>query len=123
MGVVFDTNRIAVIGVPSSAGARKVGQEQAPRSLRAAGLLDRLQGNGHEVVDLGDLTQVSYAPDEQKPRAQNLALVLDVINEVAGAVDSALEQRAWPLIIGGDCTITIGVLSALRKHFTSLGMA
>jgi arginase len=119
----IDENKIAFIGVPSSAGARKVGQEQAPRSLRATGLLEQLQTNGHEIVDLGDLTQISYAPDEQNPRAQNLALVLDVINDVADRVDAALEQHAWPLIIGGDCTVTIGVLAALRNHFTNLGMA
>jgi arginase len=118
----FEQNKIALIGVPSSAGARKAGQEQAPRSLRVAGLIERLGSSGQQVVDLGDLTQISYAPDEQNPRAQNLALVLDVINEVSDAVDSALEQHAWPLIIGGDCTITIGVLAALRKHFASLGM-
>jgi arginase family enzyme len=39
----IDPNKIALIGVPSSAGARQVGQEQAPQSLRAAGLVQRLQ--------------------------------------------------------------------------------
>ncbi len=112
-----------MIGVPSSAGARKVGQEQAPRSLRAAGLIEVLESGGPEVLDLGDLTQITYAPDADNPRAQNLALVLGVLNEVRAAVEAALAQHAWPLIIGGDCTITIGVLAALRKHFPSLGMA
>ena len=37
-------------------------------------------------------------------------------------MDSAIKTNNWPLIIGGDCTITIGVLSALAKHYPSLGM-
>jgi len=118
----FDPNKIALIGVPSSAGGRKVGQEQAPQGLRAAGLVERLQSNGHEVVDLGDLTEATFSPDTQNPKQQNLALVLGVVRQVADAVDSAIANRAWPLIIGGDCTITIGVLAALTKHFDDLGM-
>jgi len=119
---VFDANKIALIGVPSSAGARKVGQEQAPRCLRASGLVQRLRSDGNEVLDLGDLTQVAYAPDTQNPKQQNLELVLGVLGQVANAVDAAIENRAWPLVIGGDCTITIGVLAALTDHFASLGM-
>ena len=118
----FDAGKIALIGVPSSAGARKAGQEQAPQYLRAAGLVQRLQSSGHEVLDLGDLTPATFSPDTQNPKQQNLALVLGVIRQVADAVDLAIANRAWPLVIGGDCTITIGVLAALSKHFDGLGM-
>jgi len=91
----FDANKIALIGVPSSAGARKVGQEQAPQCLRAAGLVQRLQSSGHEVLDLGDLTPATFSPDTQNPKQQNLALVLGVIRQVAEAVDSAIANRDW----------------------------
>jgi arginase len=118
----IDPNKIALIGVPSSAGARQVGQEQAPQSLRAAGLVQRLQSDGHEVMDLGDLTPATFAPDTQNPKQQNLALVVGVVRQVAEAVDAAIADRAWPLIIGGDCTVTIGVVAALRRYFDGLGM-
>lgn len=118
----FDANKIAVVGVPSSAGARQVGQEQAPRCLRLSGLVENLRSNGHDVVDLGDLPQVSFSPDTQHPKQQNLTLVLSVLKQVAGAVELAVANRAWPLVVGGDCTITIGVLAALTKRFTNLGL-
>lgn len=117
-----DANEIALIGVPSSAGARQVGQEEAPRSLRLAGLVERLRSTGHDVVDLGDLTQVSFSPDPRNAKQQNLPHVLRVLRQVASAVDLAVANRAWPLVVGGDCTVTIGVLAALTKHFASLGM-
>ncbi|MDH5565152.1 MAG: arginase family protein [Myxococcales bacterium] len=118
----FDTEKIAWIGVPSSAGARQAGQEQAPQCLRRAGLLEQLRAEGHDVVDLGDLARVSFSPDTQHPRQQNLSRVLEVLEQVRGAVDRAIAERAWPLVVGGDCTITIGVLAALAKTFPRLGL-
>jgi arginase len=73
-------------------------------------------------VDLGDLTEVSFSTDTQNPRQQNLPLVLSVLEEVASAVDLAVAKRARPLVVGGDCTITIGVLAALTKRFTDMGL-
>ena len=86
---MLDPNKIALIGVPSSAGARQVGQEEAPRSLRRAGLVERLRSHGRDVVDLGDLTQVSFSADRQNPKQQNLARVLGVLEQVEAAVDKA----------------------------------
>jgi arginase family enzyme len=40
--------RLALIGAPTSAGAFAPGQEQAPRALRDAGLLDALRDAGAE---------------------------------------------------------------------------
>jgi arginase len=36
-------NKIAVIGVPSSAGAHRAGQELAPQLFRRAGFVERLR--------------------------------------------------------------------------------
>lgn len=118
----FDHKRIALIGVPSSAGARKAGQELAPRALRATGLREGLESAGIEVVDLGDLESVTFSPDTVNPGSQNLQPVLGVLRQVREAVDSAVAHRAKPLIIGGDCTITIGVLASLTKYFPAFGL-
>jgi len=119
----FDQNRVALIGVPSSAGARQAGQEQAPKCLRDAGLVQRLVSRGIDVLDLGDVTEVCFHPDAENPRNQNIALVLNVLEDVADSVDKAIRHRAWPLVIGGDCSISIGVIAALTKHFVDLGLS
>ena len=119
---VYEAKRIALIGVPSSAGARQVGQELTPNCLRASGLVERLRSGGHDLLDLGDLTEVSFSPDTRNTKKQNLPLVLGVLRQVASAVDLAVSNRAWPLVVGGDCTVTIGVLAGLAKHFSSFGM-
>jgi arginase len=114
--------KIGIIGVPSSAGARRTGQEQAPQSFRQAGLIENLQSSGLEVSDFGDLAEVPFQPDRQHPQAQNLQLVVAVVKRVAKQVESAVRDNAIPVVLGGDCTITLGVLAGLMSHAPSLGL-
>ena len=114
--------QLAIVGVPSSAGARRVGQEQAPSALRAAGLLSSLTELGFEVIDHGDLPRVEFRPDPENPKAQNVRLVREVARDVAGRVAAASGNGALPVVLGGDCTITLGVLAALLGRGSSLGL-
>ncbi len=113
---------LALIGVPSSAGARQTGQERAPAALRAAGLLERLREKGLDITDLGDIPSVSYSPDREHPRQQNLALVVDVAQQAADRVDQALASRRLPLVLGGDCSLTLGVIAGLLRHQPRLSL-
>lgn len=115
-------NKIAVIGVPSSAGAHDGGQERAPQLFRSRGFVERLRSSQLEVIDLGDLPQVSFRVDTQNPKCQNLNLVRDVAQRVADQVSSAVQGQAKPIVLGGDCTITLGVLSGLIRRFPDLGL-
>ena len=54
---------LALIGVPTSAGAFAPGQEQAPEALRAAGLVERLERAGIQVTDYGDGPIWRWRPD------------------------------------------------------------
>lgn len=114
--------KIAVLGVPSSAGARRVGQERAPRSFRSKGLVERLRSAQLEVMDLGDLPEIASRPDPQNPKRQNLNLVRDVARQVAEQVSRATQLHAKPLVLGGDCTITLGVIAGLIRHLPDLGL-
>jgi arginase len=113
---------IALIGAASSAGARKAGQERAPQALRDAGLVQSLEGSGHDVLDWGDIDVVTFSEDLENPNQQNLDRVVGALQQVERRVDESLADEKWPLIIGGDCTISIGVLAALNRHYRNLGM-
>lgn len=115
-------DKLAVIGVPSSAGARHTGQERAPEAFRGAGLVECLQSKGLAVIDLGDLPRVVFEPDTRNPKQQNLGLVCEVARQVAAQVDRAVEEQARPIVLGGDCTITLGVCAGLVTHFPRLGL-
>jgi arginase len=112
-----------VIGVPTSAGAHHAGQDRAPAALREAGLIGRLQAAGLAVTDAGDLAGGLFAVDRDHPRARNLDAVVRVAREVADAVASQLEAGRRPLVVGGDCTVTLGVIAGFRRRHPDVGLA
>jgi arginase len=108
--------RVAVIGVPTSAGAFAPGQEGAPAALRAAGLLEALRGTGLELVDRGDREVWRWRPDRVDRRAQNLTTVVEIVRETAVRVAAAVDAGELPLVLGGDCTVGIGTVSGMPER-------
>jgi len=105
----------ALIGVPSSAGAHHAGQELAPAVLRAFGLLGRLRAAGLDIVDRGDVDGEVFRVDHTVTTARNLDAVVRVAERVADAVEHQVRSGRFPIVVGGDCTITIGVICGLQR--------
>lgn len=104
--------RLVVVGAPSSAGAYAPGQEQAPRALRAAGLVERLRDHGVEVEDVGDTETVRWRPDRDNRHAMNADLVVRTAGAVATRVRDALAaEGSAVLVVGGDCTVGVGTVA------------
>ena len=115
-------DKIGLFGVPSSAGSHYAGQEKAPQALRRVGLVTDLKNRGVEVIDFGDLPLSLYQPRSANRKQQNLTNVVAVVQNVANRVDEVLKSHLKPFVIGGDCTITLGVLSGYLRHTESLGL-
>jgi arginase len=122
-GVAGDSTGWTLIGVPSSAGAHHAGQEQAPAALRAAGLVGRLRAAGVSVTDTGDVAGSVFAVDHAHPQARNLSAVTKVAHQVADAVAGLVAGGHRPLVVGGDCTITLGVVAGFRRVHPDVGLA
>jgi arginase len=108
-------SRVSVIGVPNSAASYAAGQDLAPAALRAAGLLGRLTEAGLEVHDDGDLPHQPWRPDREHPLAQNVGQVTESLQQLAGRLGPLLERGDFVLVLGGNCTIALGVMAALRQ--------
>ena len=102
---------LGLIGVPTSAGAFAPGQEQAPRALRDAGLVESLQQAGVLVRDHGDREAWRWRPDRENPRAQNLHQVVEIVRDTARRVAEAVNAGEATLVLGGDCTTGIGTVA------------
>jgi arginase len=111
-----------MIGVPSSAGAHHAGQERAPDALRTVGLADGLRAAGERVRDAGNLPGAVFTVDHEHPGGRSLPAVARVADEVAGAVAAVAGSGELPLVVGGDCTITIGVIAGLRRRHPDVGL-
>jgi arginase len=106
---------VSVIGVPNSAGSYAAGQEQAPRALRAAGLLEVMADRGLEVEDLGDLPEQVWRPDPLRPLAQNVDDVAESLRVLRARLAPVLAERSGRvLVLGGNCTVALAVVAALR---------
>lgn len=115
-------SKVALLGVPSSAGTHGPGQEKAPAALRAAGLVDRLRAAGVDVVDHGDLPTTVFCADPVRRDRQRLDRVVAVARAVSARMGPLLGGDALPVVIGGDCTITLGALSALVTTWPDVGL-
>ena len=106
---------LRVLGVPSSAGAHHAGPDLAPAALRAAGLVDRLRSAGLEVSDAGDVAGSVFTADSVDATARNLDAVTSVARAVADAVETEVRAGWVPVVLGGDCTITVGVVAGVQR--------
>src|ERR1700686_2898236 len=113
---------VTIIGAPSSAGAHHAGQEQAPAALRAAGFVDRLRAAGIDVVDLGDVVDATFTLDDPASNARGLSTVVAVARAAADAVAGVLAGNRLPVVLGGDCTITLGVVAGVQRAHPDAGV-
>lgn len=117
-----DPKKVALIGVPSSAGSHGLGAERAPAALRAAGLQSRLEAAGFEVIDHGDTPAFLYQPDNEHPRARNTEAVVQALSALRAKVEIAVKSGALLLILGGDCAITPGTIAGIRRYYRDAGV-
>lgn len=94
-----------------------------PSAIRYAGLQERLQTLGYEVMDEGNIR----ASDQQRviqqdARLLNLEEVIQVNTELANMVRAVVENQCTPLVLGGDHSIAIGTLAGLSLHYKNLGV-
>jgi arginase len=110
-----------LIGAATSAGAHHAGQERAPSALRSVGFVRRLREAGFEVEDRGDVVSETFAVDHDCPTARNIDATVRAARAVADAVASAESSRPV-VVIGGDCTVTLGVLAGLQRREPDVGL-
>jgi arginase len=106
------TARYAAIEAPSVLGLKPTGVDGLPSALRRHGLIDRL---GAHVA--ASLTPPPYAAERPADTGTlNAGGIAAFSFELAAAVEGVLTAGARPLILGGDCSILLGSLLALRRR-------
>jgi arginase len=120
--IVRQPKKIALIGAPSSAAAFLAGTEKAPAALRAAGLVERLQSAGYEVIDHGDCATRLFADDDEHKRARNLPAIVAGLNDLKVRTELAAKSGALVLVLGGDCAQVIGLLAGARRYYKHVNL-
>jgi len=113
---------IAYVGVPTSLGSYGPGQEKAPQAFRDAGFPEMLRKKGLTVLDYGDLPVRRWRPDKRNPLAQHWEAVMACVQETEAHLSEAVSQSHIPVVIGGNCTVELGVVAANLRKGESLGL-
>ena len=115
--------RIRVIGVPMDLGADRRGVDIGASAIRYAGLNDHLRNLGHTVHDLGNL--VVPQPESQplgNPKLKYLEPIVQVCEELANTVTATLQDKEFPLVLGGDHSIALGSVSGVARIHNNIGV-
>ena len=107
-----DKLQYSIIDAPSILGLRRTGVENLPEALKAAGLLEKLHAKYAGCVR----PSLQYNPERDK---RTLILNANPIRsfslELATAVGDVLDNNQFPIVLGGDCSILIGIVLSLRR--------
>jgi arginase len=101
-----------IIEVPSPLGLRPDGVQSAPAALRKAGLHARLGSPDEARIDVPRYCDVRD-PGTGVLNPQGIATVA---LDLAASVGAALDGGRFPIVLGGDCSILLGPMLALRRR-------
>ncbi|MFF3243253.1 arginase family protein [Streptomyces sp. NPDC002870] len=108
----FGVREPAIIEAPSVLGLRPSGVEELPAALVGAGLVDRLG-----AVRVGRVEAAAYDPErDPETGVLNPGGIADYSVRLADAVGGVLDRGLFPVVLGGDCSILLGNLLALRRR-------
>lgn len=111
-----------LFGAPSSAAAHWPGIERAPAALRAHDVLARLHAAGVDVQDFGDLPVHAWTAVRSAREPNNVAGVLRALADARARAATVLASGRRPLVLGGECTLTIALVSAFADDRRDVGV-
>jgi arginase len=105
--------RFAILEAPSILGLTPGGVEGLPDALLAAGLASRLAARQAGRVE----PRLPYISEiDPETRMLNPYAIAEYSRQLADAIGSVLDRAEFPVVLGGDCSILLGDLLALRRR-------
>ncbi|WP_207515871.1 arginase family protein [Longitalea luteola] len=107
-------NDIEIIAAPSILGLTLSGVQDLADSLLAAGLAQRLQVR-HPVRHVETLNALYNEVRDTATHCLNPQLIRDFSITLGNVIISVIKEGRFPMVLGGDCSILIGIMSALKR--------
>jgi len=103
--------KISIVDAPSILGLRPSGVENLPKAFNDAGFLDKIGAEHH-----GSVATFPYNPiKDEEIQVLNSIQIRDFSIKLADKVGEELDNQYFPIVLGGDCSIVIGCMLALRR--------
>ncbi len=115
--------KIGIIGAPVDLGQQRRGVDMGPSAIRIAHLERRLEALGHTVEDHGNVPAADMSNARVgNPKARYLKDVVRQCETIAELVQVSLGAGAFPLVLGGDQSTSIGTLAGLARSNNRRGI-
>jgi len=101
--------QIDIIGVPIDLGADRRGVDMGPSAIRYAHLQNKLEDLGYTVRDEGNVeVPIAEMCNITNPKLKYIDCIIPMARRVSGAVSTSVQSGNFPLILGGDHSLSIG---------------
>ncbi len=109
--------QIDIIGVPVDLGADRRGVDMGPSAIRYAHLQQKLEELGYTVRDEGNIeVPIAEMCSITNPKLKYIDCIVPMSRRVAGAVAASVQAGNFPLVLGGDHSLSLGSVRGAAKH-------
>jgi arginase len=109
--------QIDIIGVPIDLGADRRGVDMGPSAIRYAHLHQKLEELGYTLEDKGNIeVPILETCQITDPRLKYLDCIIPMGRRISGAVATSIQGKHFPLVLGGDHSLSVGSIRGAAKH-------
>lgn len=109
--------QIDIIGVPIDLGADRRGVDMGPSAIRYAQLHQKIQELGYTLEDKGNIdVPIQETCEITDPKLKYIDCIVPMGRRVAGAVATSLQSGHFPLVLGGDHSLSVGSIRGAAKQ-------
>ncbi|MCL4528318.1 MAG: arginase [Chloroflexi bacterium] len=114
--------QIDIIGIPIDLGADRRGVDMGPSAIRYAHLQQKLEALGYTVEDKGNIeVPIAEMCSINDPKLKYIDCIVPMSRRASGAVSTSMQAGHFPLVLGGDHSLSIGSIRGAAK-FKKLGV-
>jgi arginase len=109
--------QIDIIGVPIDLGADRRGVDMGPSAIRYAHLHSKLEELGYTLSDAGNIeVPIQETCSITDPRLKYIDCIIPMARRVSGAVATSMQGGRFPLVLGGDHSLSVGSIRGAAKY-------
>ena len=109
--------QIDIIGVPIDLGADRRGVDMGPSAIRYAHLHQKLKELGYSLEDKGNIeVPIQEMCNITDPKLKYIDCIIPMARRVTGAVATSMQAGHFPLVLGGDHSLSAGSIRGAAKQ-------
>jgi arginase len=109
--------QIDIIGVPIDLGADRRGVDMGPSAIRYSHLQKKLEELGYDVHDEGNVeVPIAEMCKITNSNLKYIDCIIPVSRRISGAVSTSVQAKHFPLVLGGDHSLSIGSVRGAARH-------